>query len=131
MATFIANRYMLKKKDIGGGNMSTIHLCIDTKRDDEDNSVIVKMFNKPTVGDADLQKRVFNREVESLDKLSHKNVVRILNRGYDDEFNSYFIVLENIKGQTFKDAFEDICRYDYYQKIELMEQVVDGIEYLH
>ena len=131
MATFIANRYMLKKKDIGGGNMSSIHLCIDTKSDNEDNSVIVKMFNKPSVGDADLQKRVFNREVESLDKLNHKNVVRILDRGYDDEFKAYFIILEYIKGQTFKEAFEDICKYDYYQKIELMEQVVDGIEYLH
>lgn len=131
MATFIANRYMLKKKDIGGGNMSSIHLCIDTRSDDEYNSVIVKMFNKPTVGDVDLQKKVFNREVEALDKLNHKNIVRILDRGYDNGFNAYFIVLEHIKGQTFKEAFENICKYDYYQKIELMEQVVDGIEYLH
>lgn len=133
MATYIADRYRLRKKDIGGGNMASIHLCEDTDVDDEEvgSLVIIKMFNKPNVGDENLQKQVFNREVESLDKLHHKNIVRILDRGFDKRFNAFFIVLEYIQGQTFKDAFEDICRYDYAQKLELMEQVVEGIEYLH
>lgn len=131
--TLIDDRYWLKKKDIGGGNMSSIHLCadMDYENDDDNNLVIIKMFDKPTVGDEDLQKQVFNREVESLEKVSHKNVVRILDKGYDKEFNAYYIALEYIKGKTFKETYEDICRYNYYQKLELMEQVVDGIEYLH
>lgn len=133
MATYIADRYRLKKKDIGGGNMASIHLCEDTDIDDDEkySTVIIKMFNKPNIGDEDLQKQVFNREVESLEKLNHKNVVKILDRGYDDGFKAFFIVLEYVKGKTFKEAFDDICLYDYTQKIELMEQVVDGIEYLH
>ena len=40
-------------------------------------------------------------------------------------------MLEYIQGKNFKEAFEDICRYEYVQKLELMEQVVEGIEYLH
>lgn len=133
MATYIADRYRLKKKDIGGGNMASIHLCEDTDIDDDevDSTVIVKMFNKPNIGDEDLQKQVFNREVESLDKLNHKNVVRILDRGYDEGFKAFFIVLEYIQGENFKEAFGDICRYTYAQKLELMAQVVEGIEYLH
>lgn len=133
MATYIADRYRMKKKDIGGGNMASIHLCEDTDVDDDEkeSTVIVKMFDKPNVGDEDLQKQLFNREVESLDKLNHRNVVKILDRGYDERFKAFFIVLEYIHGQTFKDLFEDICRYEYDQKIELMEQVVEGIEYLH
>ena len=132
MATYIADRYRLKKKDIGGGNMASIHLCEDIDVDDVmDSSVIIKMFNKPNIGDEDLQKQVFNREVESLDKLHHKNIVRILDRGFDERFKAFFIVLEYIQGRTFKEAFEDICMYDYAQKLELMEQVVEGIEYLH
>lgn len=112
--------------------MSSIHLCEDTDVDDDANSsVIIKMFNRLNNGDEDLQKQVFNREVESLDKLNYKNIVKILDRGYDKEFKAFFIVLEYIQGKTFKEAFEDICRYDYAQKLELMEQVVDGIEYLH
>lgn len=131
--TVIDDRYRLKKKDVGGGNMSSIHLCIDMDydNDDDNNQVIMKMFDKPTVGDEDLQKQVFNREVEALEKVNHKNVVRILDKGYDKGFNAYYIVLEYIKGKTFKEAYEDVCRYNYYQKIELMEQVIDGIEYLH
>lgn len=133
MATYIADRYKLKKKDIGGGNMASIYLCEDTDVDDDemDSSVIVKMFNKPNSGDEDLQKQVFNREVESLDKLNHKNIVRILDRGYDEKFKAFFIVLEYIRGDNFKEAFEDICKYKYAQKLELMEQVVEGVEYLH
>lgn len=133
MATYIADRYRVKKKDIGGGNMASIHLCEDTDIDDDevDSRVVVKMFNKPTIGDEDLQKQVFNREVESLEKLNHENVVRILDRGYDEGFKAFFIVLEYIQGKNFKEAFEDICRYDYAQKLELMLQVVEGVEYLH
>lgn len=133
MATYIADRYRLKKKDMGKGNMASILLCEDTdiENDEADRSVIIKMFNKSNIGDEDLQKQVFNREVESLDKLNHKNIVRILDRGFDKGFQAYFIVLEYIQGQNFKDAFEDICRYEYAQKLELMEQVVEGIEYLH
>ena len=133
MATYIADRYRLKKKNIGEGNMATILLCEDTDVDDDkvDSSVIIKMFNKPNIGDENLQRQVFNREVESLDKLNHKNIVRILDRGFDEKFQAFFIVLEYIQGQNFKEAFEDICRYGYAQKLELMEQVVEGIEYLH
>lgn len=133
MATYIADRYRLKKKDIGGGNMASILLCEDTDIDDDDanTSVIIKMFNKPSFGDENLQKQIFNREVESLDKLNHKNIVRILDRGFDEGFNAFFIVLEYIQGSNFKEAFEDICRYSYAQKLELMEQVVEGVEYLH
>ena len=35
MATYIADRYILKKKEIGGGNMASIHLCEDTDIDDD------------------------------------------------------------------------------------------------
>ena len=133
MATYIADRYRLKKKMNGDGNMASILLCEDTDVDNDERCsfVIIKMFNKPNIGDEDLQKQVFNREVESLDKLNHKNIVRILDRGFDESFQAFFIVLEYIQGKNFKEAFEDICKYEYVQKLELMEQVVEGIEYLH
>lgn len=132
MSTFIADRYMLKKKGVGGGNMASIHLCVDIDVEDDENSlVIVKIFDKPSVGDPDLQKQIFNREVESLENINHKNIVRILDRGYDNQRNAFFIVLEYIRGKTFKEAFDEICGFDYSEKLELMEQVVNGIEYLH
>lgn len=129
---YIADRYRLKKKNIGGGNMSSIFLCEDIEaQNEEDTSVIVKMFNKPSIGDEDLQRQIFNREVESLDKLNHKNIVRILNKDFDEEFDAFFIVLEYIRGRNFKEAFDDICKYEYAQKLELIMQVVEGVEYLH
>lgn len=52
MATYIADRYRLKKKDIGGGNMASILLCEDTDIDDDANrSVIIKLFNNKSIID--------------------------------------------------------------------------------
>ena len=133
MATIIADRYRLKRKKNSDGNMASILLCedMDVDSDERDRLVIIKLFNKPNSGDEDLQKQVFNREVESLDKLNHKNIVRILDRGFDEGSQAFFIVLEYIQGQNFKEAFEEICKYEYVQKLELIKQVVEGIEYLH
>ena len=53
MATYIADRYRLKKKMNGDGNMASILLCEDTDVDNDErgSSVIIKMFNKPNIGD--------------------------------------------------------------------------------
>ena len=103
MATYIADRYRLKKKDIGGGNMASILLCEDTDIDDDANrSVIIKLFNKPNIGDENLQKQVFNREVESLDKLNHKNIVRILDRGYDEKYRAFLLYLNIFRDKILK-----------------------------
>lgn len=36
MATYIADRYRIKRKDIGGGSMASIHLCEDIDVEDEE-----------------------------------------------------------------------------------------------
>ena len=54
-----------------------------------------------------------------------------MNKDFDEEFDAFFIVLEYIRGRNFKEAFDDICKYEYAQKLELIMQVVEGVEYLH
>ena len=40
-------------------------------------------------------------------------------------------MLEYVKGRNFNEAFEDLCGYDEFSKLELMDKVLVGIEYLH
>lgn len=84
--------------------MASILLCEDTDVDnnERDSSVIIKMFNKPNIGDEDLQKQVFNREVESLDKLNHKNIVRILDRGLMKAFRRFLSCWNIFRGKILK-----------------------------
>lgn len=132
MPTIIDERYWLKEKNIGNGNMASVHLCVDLKaKDGENDLVVIKEFDKPSVGNANLQKQVFEREVEALKRANNKNVVQILGWGNIEEENIFYIVLEYIKGKTFEELYDELCKYEYYQKLELMESVVNAIEYLH
>ena len=44
----------------------------------------------------------FNREVESLDKLNHKNIVRILDRGYDEKYKAFLLYLNISRDKILK-----------------------------
>jgi len=126
MARYIDDQYRVIR-EIPGGNMSKVYLC----EDERDNKVVVKMFDKCTNNDDDLQEKIFHREVESLEKAQHINIVRIIDKGLDEELSKFYIVLEYVDGKNFEEAFEDLCSYDYYPKLELMEQVLGAVEYLH
>ncbi len=129
MATYIDDQYRVIR-EITGGNMSKVYLC----EDENDIRVIVKIFDKHINNygsNDDLQKKIFNREVESLEKAHHINIVKIIDKGLDEELKKFYIVLEYIEGKNFNQAFEDLCNYDYYPKLELMEQVLGAVEYLH
>lgn len=130
MATYIDGRYKIYKK-LQGGNMSTVYLCMDEIKSDVD-MVAVKVFNKTiNNGKTDLQNKIFYREVESLERVHHENIVKILNKGFDNKLQSYYIVLEYVDGNNIDELFEVICNYEYSQKISLMEQVLSAVEYLH
>ncbi|NRT78229.1 serine/threonine-protein kinase [Clostridium beijerinckii] len=125
MASYIDDQYRIIRK-IPGGNMSTVYLC----EDENDNRVVIKMFDKCT-NNNNLQEKIFHREVESLEKVQHVNIVRIIDKGLDEDLEKFYIVLEYVNGKNFEDAFEDLISYDYYPKLELMEQVLKAVDYLH
>ncbi len=126
MASYIDDQYRVIRP-IQGGNMSNVYLC----EDDNDNRVVVKMFDKCVSNDNNLQEKIFQREVESLEKVQHVNIVKIIDKGLDEDLGKFYIVLEYVNGKNFDEAFEDLCSYDYYPKLELMEQVLVAVEYLH
>lgn len=126
MTSYIDDKYNVIRA-IPGGNMSKVYLC----KDDDDNRVVVKMFDKCVNDDNNLQEKIFHREVESLEKAQHVNIVRIIDKGLDEDLCKFYIVLEYVNGKNFDEAFKDLCSYDYYPKLELMEQVLGAVEYLH
>lgn len=94
---WIRDRYKVIK-EIPGGNMSQVLLCIDYNQDEE-SEVVIKLFNKHSSED-DLLKRSFFREVENLERLKHSNIVKMLDKNKDDKLNAYYICLEHIQGKA-------------------------------
>lgn len=127
---WIDDRYKLKRK-IREGAIATVLLCIDDEKNADDDEVIIKQYRQLEGGDNCLQKMVFNREVESLEMTHHKNIVSILDKGFDEASNSYYVVLEYIRGLTLKESREKVNLYSYEEKIEFSLQIIEGIEYLH
>lgn len=124
---WIDDRYRLKHI-IREGSIAKVLLCTDDEKD-EDNEVVVKLYRQLAGGDDNLQKQVFNREVESLELTNHKNIVHILDKGYDEANNSYYLVLEYINGPTLNKAKDLMINFE--SKLEFALQIIDGIEYLH
>lgn len=112
MGTIIDRRYEIKKK-FPEGNMSTVYLCNDILAE-SGCIVALKVFNKIINGSiSELQNKIFYREVESLERAEHPNVVKIENKGFDKKLNSFYIVLEYISGNNLDQLFDVVINWEF------------------
>jgi tetratricopeptide (TPR) repeat protein/predicted Ser/Thr protein kinase len=93
--TFQSGRYKVVKK-LGEGGMGTVFEAEDIRLN---QTVAVKVVRRLELDEESLAR--FEREGQTLTKLSHPNIVSILDTGSEDEV--HFIVMEYITGQTLKD----------------------------
>ncbi len=74
------------------GGSASVYRGFDLKHDNK--VVAVKLFHRPDAED-DFPLEFFNRESEALSKLNnHTNIVKLLDRGFDDGTNKHYLVLE-------------------------------------
>lgn len=130
MGTIIDGRYQIKKS-LPDGNMSTVFLCNDIMSDDNE-IVAVKVFNKVINGaNTELQNKIFYREVESLERADHLNIVKIIDKGYDEKLNSFYIVLEYVSGKNLGQLFDVVLGWEFEEKMNIICQITEAVCYLH
>lgn len=93
-------RYELVRR-LGAGGMGEVFLALDRMLDLE---VVIKVPHKALFRDKQFAAR-FRREIKSLIKLRHKNVVRILDVG--DQKGLPFVAMPYLSGGTLEDRFSD------------------------
>ncbi len=93
--TVLSGRYRLGSK-LGSGGMSTVYLAQDEVLD---RPVAVKLLHREISEEADQLER-FRREARAAARLSHPNLVGVIDAG-EDESRPY-IVFEYVEGQTLK-----------------------------
>ena len=128
-AKYIGDEYRIRKSLSDNGSMSSVYYCTD----DDDNEYAVKLYDK-FPGDKDnqkLQELIFQREVETLKKVQHPNIVKFVAFDIDDDLDKYYIVLEYINGKNLAEARDMVSSYTEYKKLELADQILLGVEYLH
>jgi serine/threonine protein kinase len=92
----LADRYHVIEK-IGAGGMGTVFKASDTRLGAE---VVVKAPHPVMIKDAEFSAR-FKREIQSLVKLSHPNIVKVMDVGEHDGLP--FAVMEYLSGGSLED----------------------------
>ena len=99
-STVLSGRYRLESK-LGSGGMSTVYLALDEVLD---RPVAVKLLHREISEEEDQLER-FRREARAAARLSHPNLVGVIDAGEDD--GRPYIVFEYIDGRTLKRQIQE------------------------
>jgi eukaryotic-like serine/threonine-protein kinase len=99
-STVLSGRYRLESK-LGSGGMSTVYLALDEVLD---RPVAVKLLHRE-ISDEEDQLERFRREARAAARLSHPNLVGVIDAGEDD--GRPYIVFEYIDGRTLKRQIQE------------------------
>jgi serine/threonine protein kinase len=119
-------RYHLLER-LGEGGMATVHKAFDTHLESE---VAVKVIRNRKLAPEILRKTLkrFEREARALVKLSHPNIVKIIDYG---EFEGQpFLVMPYFRGGTLKDLMQG-KPIPYQEAARLLSPIAQALSYAH
>lgn len=130
----INGRYVLHNK-IGSGGMGVVYRAYDRlsrktiafKRVKLNNTLYQDDFNDPQRSLSTLR-LALAQEFELMAGLRHPHIISVFDYGFDDENRPYFTMPYLADGQTILNASKKL---EASLKIELIEQLLQGLAYLH
>jgi serine/threonine-protein kinase len=90
--------------------------------------VAVKTMSGLLTTDEDLVQR-FRREAQSAARLNHPNIVTIFD--FAEDQGKFYMAMELLEGEDLKDVIARNGLNDLWDKIEIMEQICDGLAFAH
>lgn|SRR5881394_681741 len=124
IGTVLSGRYRLEAK-LGSGGMSTVYLARDETLD---RSVAVKVMHREMSEQEDQLQR-FRQEARAVAKLTHPNVVAVIDAGEDG--GHPYIVFEYVKGETLKQRIGRAGALDTQEAIAYAIEVARGLSVAH
>src|SRR4029079_13910378 len=124
IGTVLSGRYKLEAK-LGSGGMSTVYLARDTTLD---RQVAVKVMHREMSEQADQLER-FRQEARAVAKLSHPNVVAVIDAGEDGGHPS--IVFEYVQGETLKQRINRVGALDAQEALAYAIEIARGLTVAH
>ena len=120
----LADRYQLLEK-IGEGGMALVFRARDLRTG---HDVAVK-FLRPEFHDNPEFVAFFQREATAASKMSHHNIVNLLDVG-DDEKNLY-IVIEFVNGKTLKDIIKERGKLPEDVACQIIIRILSAMQHAH
>lgn len=125
IGTILKNAYHIEEK-IASGGMGTIYRA---KQNPLGRDVAVKIILQNLQDDVDVVQR-FYREAKLLSKLTHPNVVNIIDFGNTDN-GLLFMVMEYLKGKTLKDCVPENKGLPMDELLDYITQICNGVSAAH
>jgi serine/threonine-protein kinase len=120
----VADRYELEEL-VGTGGMSSVYRARDRLLE---RRVAIKVLHEHYSRDEDYVER-FRREARSAAKLSHPNIVTVIDRGEADD--RQFIVFEYVDGENLKQLVAGKGRLQVREALELGIQIGRALAFAH
>src|SRR5438093_9711245 len=120
----IADRYELEEL-CGTGGMSSVFRAHDRQLE---RDVAIKILHEHFADDPEYLER-FRREARAVARLSHPNIVTVIDRG--DDGGRQFIVFEHVEGKNLKDVVTASGPLPIRRALELALQVAHGLAFAH
>src|SRR2546423_1015261 len=124
IGTVLSGRYRLESK-LGSGGMSTVYLALDTTLD---RQVAVKVMHRE-MSEQPEQLARFRQEARAVAKMSHPNVVTVIDAGEDG--GHPYIVFEYIEGEPLKQGIQRLGRLPVQEAVAYAIEVGRGLEPAH
>jgi eukaryotic-like serine/threonine-protein kinase len=124
IGTVLSDRYRLEAK-LGSGGMSTVYLARDETLD---RAVAVKVMHREMTEQPEQLER-FRREARAVAKLSHPNVVAVIDAGEDGGYP--YIVFEYVEGENLKQRIKRLGPLDPQEALAYAIEVASGLAVAH
>jgi len=114
--------------DLGGGAMGRVYLAVD---EDLDRRVAIKTIHEHLLGTESRQVLLerFRNEARGAARCLHPNIVTVFDFGTHRD--APYIVMEYVEGRELSDYLRERLRFPPKQSVELVLQVLAGLEYAH
>lgn len=120
----LANRYRLTEQ-IGMGGMAIVYRAVDLRTG---HNVAVKVLRPEFNEDSEFISR-FQREAEAASKMTHHNIVNLLDVGMDGE--NRYLVMEYVQGKTLKEVIQERGKLSAPLAGQIAIRILSALEHAH
>ena len=120
----LADRYRLVEQ-IGVGGMAIVYRAIDQRTG---HSVAVKVLKPEFNKDAEFVSR-FQREAEAASRMTHHNIVNLLDVGMDGD--NRYLVMEYVQGKTLKEVIREKGRINPTVAAQITIRILSALQHAH
>ena len=120
----ISGRYVIQAI-VGTGGMAVVYRAFDKKKN---RIVAIKVLRPEFESDEEFVRR-FSREAEAASKVSHENIVNMLDVGTDGDLR--YIVMEYVDGQTLTDMIRQQGFLNPDTAIRMTIRILAAVDHAH